>query len=143
MMLTRPFTATTVGNLSAAFERLTTLIRSDESALGPSVMAANVIQGLGPAPPIPIVRAQNRFRYAAQLLQARGNHHWNAGAEVVRSHINGWQQDGERKIITFGNDFGRDALTNFRPGKRAPSGGIARLAILIPYAGWTGALRTN
>jgi hypothetical protein len=116
MTWSRPFTATTFGSVSAVFERLTTLIRPDESAVGPSVMAANVIQGLGPAPPIPIVRAQNRFRYAAQLLQTRGNHRWSAGAEVIRTHINGREQDGERGIITFGNDFGRDALTNFRLG---------------------------
>jgi hypothetical protein len=36
--------------------------------------------------------------------------------ELIRSQINGREQDGERGIITFGNDFGRDALTNFRFG---------------------------
>jgi hypothetical protein len=103
-------------NLSAAFERVTTLIRPDETAVGPTVSAANVIQGLGPPPPIPIVRAQNRFRYAAGIEQVRANHRWSAGAEVTRSQINGREQDGERGIITFANDFGRDALTNFRLG---------------------------
>lgn len=112
----QPFTAATLGNFSAAFERLTTLIRPDSGAVGPTVSAANVIQGLGPAPPIPIVRAQNRIRYAAQLQQVRGNHRWSMGVELVRSQINGREQDGERGIITFGNDFGRDVLTNFRLG---------------------------
>jgi hypothetical protein len=75
-----------------------------------------VIQGLGPPPPIPIVRAQNRFRYAGAVTHVRGNHRQSLGAELVRSQINGREQDGERGIITFGNDFGRDALTNFRLG---------------------------
>ena len=112
----RPFSAATLGSFSAAFERLTTLIRPDSGAVGPTVNAAMVIQGLGPAPPIPVVRAQNKLRYAARLQQLRGSHRWSIGAEVVRSQINGREQDGERGIMTFGNDFGRDALTNFRLG---------------------------
>jgi hypothetical protein len=113
---TRPFTVSTVGNFSAGFERLTTLIRPEENAVGPTVSASNVIQGLGPPPPIPIVRAQNRFRYGAAMEQLRGDHRWSLGVEAIRSQINGREQDGERGIITFGNDFGRDALTNFRMG---------------------------
>jgi len=112
----RPFSAAALGSFSAAFERLTTLILPDSGAVGPSVNAAMVIQGLGPAPPIPIVRAQNKLRYAARLQQLRGSHSWSMGTEVIRSQINGREQDGERGIITFGNDFGRDALTNFRLG---------------------------
>ncbi len=112
----RPSSAATVTDFSAAFERITTLIRPEENAVGPSANAANVIQGLGPSPPIPIVRAQNTFRYAAQVEQVRGKHRWSAGAEAIRSQINGKEQDGERGIISFGNDFGRDALTNFRLG---------------------------
>ncbi len=116
MTWSRTPSAATVENFSAAFDRLTTLIRPEGNAVGPSAMAANVIQGLGPSPPIPIVRAQNKLRYTAQLQQVRGSHSWTAGTEVVRTHINGREQDGERGIITFGNDFGRDALTNFRMG---------------------------
>jgi hypothetical protein len=50
------------------------------------------------------------------MEQARGPHRWSGGLEMMRSQINGREQDGERGIITFGNDFGRDALTNFRTG---------------------------
>jgi hypothetical protein len=112
----RQVSATTVVSVSAGFERVTTLIRPEENAVGPTASAANVIQGLGPSPPIPIVRAQNKFRYGVQLQQVRGPHRWSAGAEAIRSQINGREQDGERGIISFGNDFGRDALTNFRLG---------------------------
>ncbi len=113
MTWSRPFSAVTAGSFSVGFERVTTLIRPEENAVGPSAMVANVIQGLGPSPPIPIVRAQNKFRYAAWVGQVRGDHHWTGGAEAVRAQVNGREQDGERGIITFGNDFGRSALTNF------------------------------
>ena len=112
----RAFSPATVGNFSAGFERITTLIRPDENGLGPSVFVANVIQGLGPPPPIPIVRAQNKFHYAARVEQVRGDHRWSAGAEAIRSQINGREQDGERGIILFDDDFGSDALTNFLLG---------------------------
>ena len=113
---TRQASSATTTFASAGFERLTTGIRPEENAVGPTVSAANVIQGLGPSPPIPITRAQNRYRASVSLQQVRGDHRWGAGAEVMRSQINGKEQDGERGIITFGNDFGRDALTNFRLG---------------------------
>jgi hypothetical protein len=85
----RPFSAATLGSFSAAFEGLTTLIRPDSGAVGPSANAAMVIQGLGPAPPIPIVRAQNKLRYAARFQQLRGSHSFSMGAEMIRSQING------------------------------------------------------
>jgi hypothetical protein len=112
----RQFSAATVGYVAVGFERVTTRIRPEENAVGPSANASNVIQGLGPSPPIPIVRAQNKFRYGAGVEQVRGAHRWNAGGETVRAQINGREQDGERGIISFGNDFGRDALANFRMG---------------------------
>ncbi|MCW5980481.1 MAG: hypothetical protein KIT09_20540 [Bryobacteraceae bacterium] len=113
---TRAVSPATVTYSSIGFERVTTRIRPEENAVGPTVSAANVIQGLGPPPPIPILRAQNRFRYAGAVEQTRGAHRWSAGAEALRSQVNGREQDGERGIITFGNDFGRDALTNFLLG---------------------------
>lgn len=113
---TKTLDASSTASFSAGFERVTTLIRPEPNAVGPTVNVANVIAGLGPAPPIPIIRAQNKFRSGASVTQARGDHRWSAGAEVMRTQINGREQDGERGIITFGNDFGRDALTNFLLG---------------------------
>jgi hypothetical protein len=46
-----------------------------------------VIQGLGPAPPIPVIRAQNKLRYAARLQQLRGSHSWSVGGEVNASRM--------------------------------------------------------
>ena len=113
---TRSFSPSTVANFSAGFERVTTLIRPEPNAVGPSVNVGKVLLDLGPSPPIPIIRAQNKFRGAAAFQQVRGSHHLSFGGELLRTQVNGREQDGERGIITFGDDFGRDAITNLRLG---------------------------
>lgn len=115
----RDLSPNTVLLLSTGFDRVTTLIRPEPNAVGPTVGFSNFIAGLGPPPPIPIIRAQNKFRGGAQAQQLRGSHNWYLGGQLIRAQVNGKDQDGERGIITFANDFGRDAITNFRLG--APS----------------------
>jgi hypothetical protein len=113
---TRAFSAATAGDFSIGGDRLGTLIRPEENAVGPTVSMSRFIEGLGPAPPIPIDRAQNSYRFAAQISQRRGNHNLAAGFEGVRVQVNGKEQDVERGLFQFTNDFGRDAITNFRLG---------------------------
>ena len=72
---------------------------------------------LGPASNLPIDRAQNQYRYAGQLLRKSGPHTWRAGFEILRRQINGSEYSSQRGVITFANDFGRDAMTNFRLGE--------------------------
>ena len=116
MTWTRTVSASTIADFSLGFERVTTNIRPEPNAVGPTVGASNFIFGLGPSPPTPIVRAQNRFRYAAQFRHTSGGHVFAAGAELSRAQVNGREQDGERGILTFANDFGRNAIANFRFG---------------------------
>ena len=116
MTWTRTVSASTVADFSLGFERVTTNIRPEPNAVGPTVNASNFIFGLGPSPPTPIVRAQNRFRYAAQFRRVSGGHSWTAGVEINRAQVNGREQDGERGILTFANDFGRNAIANLRFG---------------------------
>jgi hypothetical protein len=108
--------ANTVGDFSLGFDRTTSLLRPEKNAVGPTVGVGGAITGLGPPPPIPINRALNNFRYAAAVQQTRGNHRLSFGAELFRTQINGSEPDGDRGILTFANDGGRDALTNFRLG---------------------------
>lgn len=112
----RAFSAATLAQFTAGFERVTTHILPEPNAVGPTVSISNFIANLGPAPPIPIIRATNRFRWAGQIARARGNHNWYAGAEAVRHQVNGKDQDVERGLFRFSNDFGRDAITNLRMG---------------------------
>lgn len=112
----RAWNAKLVGDFSIGFDRTTSLLRPEKNAVGPTVGIGGAITGLGPPPPIPINRALNNFRYAAALQQTRGNHRLSFGGELFRTQINGSEPDGERGILSFANDGGRDAITNFRLG---------------------------
>lgn len=112
----RAVSPSTLVEMTAGFDRLGSHIRPEENAIGPSANFGRMIEGLGPAPPLPIDRAENSYRYAAQVSHTRGEHQLGAGFEIIRRQINGLEQDGTRGILTFANDFGRDALTNLRMG---------------------------
>ncbi|MGH9673276.1 MAG: hypothetical protein ACRD44_08845 [Bryobacteraceae bacterium] len=112
----RQWSASTVADFSAGFDRLVSLLAPEPNTVGPSVSFAGVIQNLGPSSYIPIRRAQNRFRYAAGLRQTRGRHLWTAGGEITRRQMNGSESSSHRGYLYFRDDFGRDAMTNLRLG---------------------------
>ncbi len=112
----RTWTAQTVTQATAAFDRVTSLLVPEPNAVGPQVNFSNVIATLGPSSSIPIDRAQNRFRIAAGVQQSRGTHNWYAGGELTRRHVNGFEASSHRGNLYFRNDFGRDAMTNFLLG---------------------------
>ena len=56
------------------------------------------------------------FRYAGQLRSVKGRHSWSTGFAILRRQINGFESDAHRGFFSFSNDFGRDAITNFRLG---------------------------
>ncbi len=116
MTYTRAWTPSTVADISMGFDRLHSLIVPEQHSVGPSVSFGSVLEPLGPSSDLPIDRVQNRFRYAGQLRRTRGNHTWIAGAELARRQVNGYETSSQRGVIYFRNDFGRDAITNFRMG---------------------------
>ncbi|MFZ4985114.1 MAG: hypothetical protein ACOYLF_06595 [Blastocatellia bacterium] len=113
---TRNWSPRTLVEATVGFDRTTSLLRPEPNAVGPTVMFSGALTGLGPAPPIPIDRALNTFRYAGAVRQTRGQHQLSWGGEVLRTQINGTEPDGDRGILTFANDQGRDAITNLRLG---------------------------
>ena len=113
---TRDWSASTLTNVSAGFDRVHSLIVPEPNAVGPNVTFGSVLDGLGPGPDVPIDRVQNRFRYSAQIRQVLGKHTWTAGGEFVRRQVNGNESSSQNGVIYFRNDFGRDAITNFRLG---------------------------
>ncbi len=113
---TRSWGAKTITNFSIAYDRLTSLLRPDENAVGPYVSPSG-LTSLGPDGTIPLDRAQNQIRAAAQIRRADGDHDWSAGFGVTRRQINGAETDVHRGFFSFANDFGADAITNLRLGK--------------------------
>jgi hypothetical protein len=112
---TRIWSAATITDFSAGFDRIGSLLRPEPNAVGPMVSTGGLTT-LGPNAIIPIDRAQNLFRYAGQVRQTRGRHNWTAGFTLLRRQLNGLETDAHRGFFSFGNDFGRDAITNLRLG---------------------------
>ncbi len=122
----RIWSASTISDFSAGFDRVTSLIVRDETAFGPSIRIGRELQSLGGTSSVPFDRAQNRFRYAGLVRHTRGRHFWTAGFEVLREQLNGVESSGHVGSFRFGTDFldennePRDAITNLRLG--TPSG---------------------
>lgn len=113
---TRAWSAKTVTNLLLSYDRLTSLLQPEENAVGPYVSPSG-LTSLGPDGTIPIDRAQNQIRVAGQWQRLEGRHSWAAGAGLVRRQMNSSETDVHRGFFSFSNDFGTDAVTNFRLGR--------------------------
>jgi hypothetical protein len=101
--------------LSAGFDRIGSVLLPEPAAVGPMVSPAGLTT-LGPQAIIPIDRAQNIYRYEAQLRQQQGRHNWTAGLSLVRRQLNGAETDAHRGFYGFSNDFGRTGIENLRLG---------------------------
>ena len=101
---------------STGFDRNHTLLVSEPNAVGPTVSIGTAWTGLGPGSTIPIDRVQNRFRQAASAAITQGAHRMVAGGEFSRQQFNGRETSSNRGTLYFRNDFGNDAITNFRLG---------------------------
>jgi hypothetical protein len=113
---TRVWNPTRTTDLSAGFDRVSSLLLPEPNAVGPAVSFGDVIEKLGPGSDFPVDRAQNLFRYAGQTQIIQGRHTWTAGFDVTRRHINGLESSSHTGVLSFRNDFGRDAMTNFLLG---------------------------
>jgi hypothetical protein len=112
----RVWSARSTADFSVGFDRVYSRLMPEPNAVGPSVSFGSVIESLGPGSEFPIDRAQNLFQYGAQSVNVRGAHTMTIGFELLRRQINGSEASSHRGVLSFRNDFGRDALTNFRMG---------------------------
>lgn len=122
----RNWSPSTTSDISVGFNRVTSLIVQDETALGPAIYIGRQLASLGGGSNVPFDRAQNHFRYTGMMRQSQNRHFVTAGFEVLRSHLNGFESAGHIGSLMFGNDFldefgrRRPAITNLRLG--TPSG---------------------
>ena len=118
----RTWSPRTSSDVSAAFQRVTSLIVQDETALGPLIFSGRELATLGGTSSIPFDRAQNQFRYAAMVRHARGSHLLTAGAALGREQLSGVESSGHVGMILFSSNFEdefggtRDTITNIRLG---------------------------
>jgi hypothetical protein len=113
---TRSWDAKTITSFSISYDRLTSLLRPEENAVGPFVSSSG-LTSLGPDGTIPLDRAQNQIRTAANIRHTQGAHDWSAGFGLTRRQVNGAETDVHRGFFSFANDFGVDAVTNLRMGR--------------------------
>ncbi|MEZ5400931.1 MAG: hypothetical protein R2729_14770 [Bryobacteraceae bacterium] len=121
----RAISPATTLDATAGFDRLGSLLLP--AAPYGAASFSNALSSIGPSPIIPIDRAQNRYRAALSVGQLRGRHRLAFGGGWTRLQYNGVETDGHRGILSFRNDFGRDAITNLRMG--TPSQLIQALGI--------------
>ena len=107
--------ATTI-NVSLGFDRLASQLAPANDNLGPQISVGG-LSTLGPNPDVPLDRAENMFRHAAQLRHAAGHHQWTAGYDLLRRYLNGYQDDSALGSISFQGDPLHDAITNMRLGE--------------------------
>ncbi len=113
----RDWSAFTAMAASAGFDRITSLLVPDDSAVGPLIWISAALQFLGPGPIVPIDRSRNTFRYATHLRHRRGKHNLTAGVMAIRRQINGFESAVHRGEYVFNDNFGSDTITNVRLGR--------------------------
>jgi hypothetical protein len=113
---TRSWNAKTITNFSIGYDRLTSNLRPEGNAVGPYVSPSG-LTSLGPDGTIPLDRAQNQIRTAANIRRTQGAHELSAGFGLIRRQVNGRETDVHRGFFSFANDFGVDAVTNLRLGR--------------------------
>ncbi len=116
MSWNRSWSPRTVTSFSAGFDRAGILIVPERNSIGFSIFTSGVVENLLGNTVIPIDRAQNDFKYAAQVQHVRGNHSFTAGAFILRRQLNGEESDTALGAFSFFNNFGNDTLTNLRLG---------------------------
>ncbi len=113
----RTWSPRTVSNVSVGFDRVGSLLIPEPNNFGPTVGVSNAIAGQGPTPLIPVDRALNKFRFAGQVSREFGRHSVKLGFHGSRVQLNGVEQQAIRGNTQFSNNFGNEAITNFRLGK--------------------------
>ncbi len=100
------------------FLRSRSLLQPEPNAVGPRVRFGFQIEELGPDSHYPINRAQNTFRYGAQVARQTqgGRHHLTFGGDLFRYQLNGVETNNQRGYFQFTNNFGRTAIQNLLLG---------------------------
>lgn len=101
---------------SLGFDRAHSQLMPEPNAVGPQVQIGTAFTSLGPGSNIPLDRVSNRYRNGLTVKRKQGAHNWSAGWETARVQYNSREVSSNRGNYYFRNDFGNDAITNFRLG---------------------------
>ncbi len=113
---TRNWSANTVADFTASFDRTGTVIAADQLSPEHQFAPQNAFASAGADQYVPIDRAQNDFIYSGRIRQVRQRHTIDAGFDILRRQVNGIESNNLRGSFAFGANFGRDAAANIRYG---------------------------
>lgn len=131
-------------DVTGGFSRARTLLVPEPNAVGPQVQIGTVWDKLGPGSSIPVDRIQNRYRLGTRTQHQLNKHTLSYGIDYARLQFNGEEASSNRGNIYFRNDFGRDAVTNFRTGAVSRySFGVGELARGFRRNEWSGFINDN
>ena len=111
----RQASAATTFNLSLGFDRVVSQLVPANNTVG-GLISTSGLTPVGPNQDLPIDRAENMFRQAAQIRHVRGRHEFTAGYDLLRRYLNGVQNDSKLGSVSITEDRGRDGITNMRMG---------------------------
>ena len=111
----RDWTPSTSTSATVGLDRTTSLLVPSKDNLGPSISVGG-LTGLGPPPDIPQYRADNLYRYGAQLRHTHGTHAFFFGFELSRRQYNGYRSDSSRPYINFTANGQNSSITELRLG---------------------------
>jgi len=112
----RAVSPSTVLAAAFRFDRAGTVISPEDDAIPYAVYPSTALTSINANNGIPINRAQNSFKTAAQVRRISGNHNWSAGLQANRHQLNGFDSDAHIPQLSFNNTPTADAITNLRLG---------------------------
>ena len=99
--------------LGFTFQRTRSDLGPEPNAVGTRIRVGYQIEELGPESEYPINRAQNSFRYGAEVSRRLGDKHTlRFGGDVTRFQLNGVETTNLNGQFNFTNNFGRTAIQN-------------------------------
>jgi hypothetical protein len=128
----RSWTSLTTTDFSAGFDRIGSLLVTEDNSLASVYQFGRLLESLGAGSEIPIDRAQNLFKYAGRVQRIQGNHTWKTGFSLLRRQVNGSEAMDHRGSFSFRTDFGRSITDNLLAGAASEFRG----AIGDPHRGY-------
>ncbi|MBK7928386.1 MAG: hypothetical protein IPJ98_13100 [Bryobacterales bacterium] len=112
----RDWSARTQTLAALRFDRTRSLITLENNALPYQIFTSGLLRAINDNNAVPIDRAQNLWKPAAQLSHAAGRLNFKAGFELLRRQMNGRESDAHVNAFAFFNNFGNPTITNLRLG---------------------------
>jgi hypothetical protein len=112
----RDWSARTQTVAALRFDRTRSLITLENNSINYQIFTSGLLRAINDNNAVPIDRAQNLWKPAAQISHAAGRWNVKAGFELLRRQMNGRESDAHVNAFAFFNNYGNNTITNLRLG---------------------------